>query len=243
VSQKSDLKRISIAICFATNQRSVRRSGIQRRPIWPVRLPLVTAMLGLPHERSARAGRALARPLQHHPAPLLARLQITGTRGMADKEHGVWRSGNRYALPTSPHPRRRLLELRNSCVTLTHPTAQKIGHSNPHLPHRLLRRQIHPPRRLPHRRQPPPAPPLRIVQQSRPPPPRRHPLPQPRQRLPHRLPPRQQLARPRNPLPPLTLSLPQLSSYRRLCRSLYTSAAMAFHRTGTSSTIDVFVET
>jgi len=48
---------------------------------------------------------------------------------MADKRHGVWRSGNRYALPTSPHPRRRLLELRNSCVTLTHPTAQKIGHS------------------------------------------------------------------------------------------------------------------
>ena len=56
-------------------------------------------------------------------------LQITGTRGMADKQHGVWRSGNRYALPTSPHPRRRLLELRRSCATLTHPTAQKIGHS------------------------------------------------------------------------------------------------------------------
>jgi 5'(3')-deoxyribonucleotidase len=28
-------------------------------------------------------------------------------------------------------------------------------------PHRLLRRQVHPPRRLPHRRQPTPAPPLR----------------------------------------------------------------------------------
>ena len=62
-------------------------------------------------------------------ATLLAGLQITGTRGMADKQHGAWRSGNRYALPTSPHPRRRLLELRNSCATLTHPTAQKIGHS------------------------------------------------------------------------------------------------------------------
>src|SRR5277367_746737 len=48
---------------------------------------------------------------------------------MADKQHRAWRSGNCYALPTSPHPRRRLLEIRNSCVTLTHPTAQKIGHS------------------------------------------------------------------------------------------------------------------
>lgn len=28
-----------------------------------------------------------------------------------------------------PHPRRRLLEFRNSCATLTHPPAQKIGHS------------------------------------------------------------------------------------------------------------------
>ena len=53
-----------------------------------------------------------------------------GTRGVADKQHGAWRSGNRYALPTSPHPRRRLLELRNSCATLTQPTAQKIGHSS-----------------------------------------------------------------------------------------------------------------
>ena len=36
-------------------------------------------------------------PLQHDQATLLAGLQITGTRGMADKQHGVWRSGNRYA--------------------------------------------------------------------------------------------------------------------------------------------------
>ncbi len=36
---------------------------------------------------------------------------------------------NRYALPTSPHPRRQLPELRNSCATLTLPTAQKIGHA------------------------------------------------------------------------------------------------------------------
>jgi len=82
-------------------------------------------------ERTARAGRTLARPLQHDQASLLAGLQTTGTGGMADLQHGAWRSGNRYALPTSPHPRRRLSEPRNSCVTLTHPKAQKIGHSNP----------------------------------------------------------------------------------------------------------------
>src|SRR6201982_3412478 len=33
---------------------------------------------------------------------------------------GVWKSANRYALPTSPHPRRPLSELRGSCATLTH---------------------------------------------------------------------------------------------------------------------------
>ena len=65
----------------------------------------------------------------HRQTALLAGLQTTSTGGRADKRQGVWRSGNRYALPTSPHPRRRLLELRNSCVTLTLPTAQKIGHS------------------------------------------------------------------------------------------------------------------
>jgi Integrase core domain len=36
-----------------------------------------------------------------------------------------------YALPTSPHPRRRLPELRNSHVALTHSTAQKIGTPSP----------------------------------------------------------------------------------------------------------------
>ncbi len=81
-------------------------------------------------ERTARAGRTLARPLQHHQTALLAWLQITGTGGVTDKQHGAWRSGNRYALPTSPHARRRPLELRNSCAKLTHPTAQKIERSN-----------------------------------------------------------------------------------------------------------------
>ena len=86
---------------------------------------------GFHDQGTARAGRTLARPLQHRQAPLLARLSIAGTRGVADKQHGPWRSGNRYALPTSPHPRRRRLsELRNSCATLTLHSAQKIGHAN-----------------------------------------------------------------------------------------------------------------
>jgi hypothetical protein len=93
------------------------------QPIQPTVQPTLDA-------RAAGAGRKLARVLQHHPATLFAGLSIAGTRGVADKQHGVWRSGNRYALPTSPHPRRRLLELRKSCATLSHPTAQKIGHSN-----------------------------------------------------------------------------------------------------------------
>src|ERR1700750_2840056 len=38
---------------------------------------------------------------------------------MADRQQGAWRSGNRYALPTSPHPRRRLSEPRDKRVTLT----------------------------------------------------------------------------------------------------------------------------
>ena len=33
--------------------------------------------------------------------------QTTGAGGLDGKELGVWRSGNRYALPTSPHPRLR----------------------------------------------------------------------------------------------------------------------------------------
>ncbi|HTF61323.1 MAG TPA: hypothetical protein VK638_01285, partial [Edaphobacter sp.] len=34
-------------------------------------------------------------------------------------EQGAWRSGNRFALPTSPHPRRRISELRDKRATLT----------------------------------------------------------------------------------------------------------------------------
>jgi transposase InsO family protein len=45
------------------------------------------------------SGRTLARPLQHHQATLFAGLSIIGTRGMADGQHGAWRSGNRPRLP------------------------------------------------------------------------------------------------------------------------------------------------
>ena len=69
---------------------------------------------------TARAGRALARPLQHRQTTLLAGLQTTRSGSLADLHHGAWISGNRYALPTYPHPRRRLLELL-AITTLTNP--------------------------------------------------------------------------------------------------------------------------
>src|ERR1035437_10224872 len=78
-------------------------------------------------ERNQGAGGAVASSLQHRPATLLAGLSTTGTRGLAGKEHGVWRSGNRYALPTSPHPRLRLSIDKDSCATLTISLVQKIG--------------------------------------------------------------------------------------------------------------------
>ena len=82
-------------------------------------------------------GRVLAErwpsSLQHHPATLLTGLQTTGLGG---KELGVWRSGNRYALPTSPHPRLRLSIDKNSRATLTKKLVQKIGQTR--LQHELL---------------------------------------------------------------------------------------------------------
>lgn len=57
-------------------------------------------------EGNQGAGGTLA-SAQHCPAALLAGLPTTGTSGLGCKELGVWRSGNRYALPTSPHPRLR----------------------------------------------------------------------------------------------------------------------------------------
>jgi HTH-like domain len=50
------------------------------------------------------ADRALARPLQHRQTTILAGIQTTGAGSVADLNRGAWRSGNRYALPTSPHP-------------------------------------------------------------------------------------------------------------------------------------------
>ncbi len=109
---------------FAVGKRLLRELQLQATGRVPQRGNLLL------DERTARAGRTLARPLQHDPAALLAGIQITGTGGVADKQHGVWRSVEiRYAPLISPHPRRRLLELRNSCVTLTLPTVQRIGHS------------------------------------------------------------------------------------------------------------------
>jgi transcriptional regulator len=43
---------------------------------------------------------------------------------------GAWRSGNRYALPTSPHPPRRLSELKDKRATLTPHWYKRSG--NPH---------------------------------------------------------------------------------------------------------------
>ena len=122
--------------CSPWGKRLLRKLQLQAAGRVPQRGDLLL------DKRTARAGRTLARPLQHHQAALVAGLQITGTHGLADKQHGPWRSGNRYALPTSPHPRRRLLELRNSCATLTHPVAQKIGHSSSAGNRRVHRREL-----------------------------------------------------------------------------------------------------
>ena len=65
-------------------------------------------------------GRTLEGSLQHRLATLLAGLQTTSTGVVADRnQNRVWRSGKQNALPTSPHPRRRLLDHKRSCATLT----------------------------------------------------------------------------------------------------------------------------
>src|ERR1017187_4180526 len=76
------------------------------------------------------AGGAVASSLQHHPATLLAGLPTTRTGGLGGKELGVWRSGNRYALPTSPPPRLRLSIDKDSCATLTISLVQNIGQTS-----------------------------------------------------------------------------------------------------------------
>ncbi len=54
--------------------------------------------------KELRAGRTLARPLQHRQISLFAGLSTSGAAGLADFQHGVWRSANRYALPTRTPP-------------------------------------------------------------------------------------------------------------------------------------------
>ena len=83
-------------------------------------------------KRNPGAGRTLAHPLQHRQATLLARLSATSAGGMAGGiDYRAWRSGKQSTLPTSPHPRRRLLDLKRSCATLTSNLVQKIGQSSP----------------------------------------------------------------------------------------------------------------
>ena len=79
------------------------------------------------NERDPRAGGAVASPLQHSPTTLITGLPATSARGLGGKELGIWRSGNRYALPTSPHLRLRLSIDKNSRAILTMKLVQKIG--------------------------------------------------------------------------------------------------------------------
>src|ERR1700752_2518055 len=53
------------------------------------------------------------------------------------KSQGAWRSGNRFALPTSPHPRRRLSEPKDKRATLTPHWYKRSG--NP----RVLAEHLH----------------------------------------------------------------------------------------------------
>jgi hypothetical protein len=69
-----------------------------------------------------------------HREAWLTGLQTTGAGGLGGKELGVWRSGNRYALPTSPHPRLRLSIDKDSCATLTTELVQKIGQTTSMFP-------------------------------------------------------------------------------------------------------------
>jgi len=69
-------------------------------------------------ERNQGASRAVESSPQHHTAAFFAGLQAAGTGGLDAQKLGVWRSGNRYALLTSPHARRRLSIYKDNCATL-----------------------------------------------------------------------------------------------------------------------------
>ena len=77
--------------------------------------------LGLLAQGGAGAGGTLAHPLQHRSTTLIAGLSATRSRGLAANQQssGERRVGNRYALPSSPLPNRRLSRLTDSCATLT----------------------------------------------------------------------------------------------------------------------------
>src|ERR1035438_3344184 len=70
----------------------------------------------------ARAGRALARPLQHCQTALVAGLQTAGACSVADRSApGAWKSGKKRTLPTFQHPRllRRVISItRRATLTL-----------------------------------------------------------------------------------------------------------------------------
>ena len=85
------------------------------------------ARLSGPPAGSTRANGTLAGLLQHGTPTLIVGLQTSGTRGMAHKEHGVWRSGKRVAFSTSPHPRRRRDRFTTRCATLTISLVQITG--------------------------------------------------------------------------------------------------------------------
>ncbi len=69
--------------------------------------------------------------VQHRQTALFAGVQTSSFRSTADlNQQGAWRNGNRSALPTSPHPRRRLSSNIDNCATLTshwHKTSGKAG--------------------------------------------------------------------------------------------------------------------
>ncbi len=80
---------------------------------------------------STRADRALACLFHHGTPTLIVGLQNSSTRGTPYKKQEVWRNGNRYAIPTSPHPRRRRNRCTNRCATRAILLVQITGQPTP----------------------------------------------------------------------------------------------------------------